>query len=277
MMQLGRIDSNLVAKIQQKLLSCLNDLSLPAADNARSLPPPIVRPIGRHGYQDRHSVLLRCTRRFAEGYTGVDVDTNQTPEAASEHIKERLESISGKPVLVHRDPDFAGHASIRIASADAPAHLLRYKPEFETELPYLSAFQCGMALRSIQAKTINRFDLGSTPTMVAEVKQLIEDHLRSTGPAISMSMVPQLCQQLGHGLGLQLRSMPIAIRVDEWLYRDYPALANLQRKSIERQLQEAMHSLGPSVRVFAPQRIIDANVGMSCAFAKFWAAIFRCQ
>ena len=33
MMQLGRVDLNLVAKIQQKLLSCLNDSSLPAAGN----------------------------------------------------------------------------------------------------------------------------------------------------------------------------------------------------------------------------------------------------
>ncbi len=84
-----------------------------------------------------------------------------TPIEAAKLIEEKLSAASGKPVLVHRDPNFAGHASIKIASEDAPAHLLRYKPEFESELPYLSAFQCGMALRSIQAKTVNRFDLAS--------------------------------------------------------------------------------------------------------------------
>ncbi len=169
------------------------------------------------------------------------------------------------------DSNCPGYASIKIASDDDPAHVLRYKPELESELPYLSAFQCGLALRSIQAKTINRFDSRPRPAMGQDVKRLVEAHLREKGSAVPMSMVPQLCQQLGHGLGLQLRSMPIAVRVDEWLFRDYPALAELQRKSIERQLQEAMHALGPSVRAFAPQRIIDANVGMSCAFAKFWA------
>lgn len=198
-----------------------------------------------------------------------------TPIDASKLIEEKLVAASGKSVLVQRDPKCSGHASIKIASDDEAAHVLRYKPELESELPYLSAFQCGLALRSIQAKTVNRFDLASTPAMGQEVKRLIEDHLRKTGSAVPISMVPQLCQQLGHGLGLQLRSMPIAIRVDEWLYRDYPALAELQRKSIERQLQEAMHALGPSVRAFAPQRIIDANVGMSCAFAKFWAATWN--
>jgi hypothetical protein len=198
-----------------------------------------------------------------------------TPTDATKSIEEKLAAASGKPLLVQRDSNCSGHASIRIASDEDPAHVLRYKPEFEPELPYLSAFQCGLALRSIQAKTVNRFDLVSTPSMGQEVKRLIEEHLRKTGSALPMSMVPQLCQQLGHGLGLQLRSMPIAIRVDAWLYRDYPTLAELQRKSIERQLQESMHALGPSVRTFAPQRIIDANVGMSCAFAKFWAATWN--
>lgn len=88
-----------------------------------------------------------------------------TPIDASKLIEEKLTAASGKPVLIHPDLNFAGHASIKIASDDDPAHLLRYKPEFESELPYLSAFQCGMALRSIQAKTVNRFDLACAPAM----------------------------------------------------------------------------------------------------------------
>ncbi len=103
------------------------------------------------------------------------------PLDASKSIEESLRLASGKPVLVYPDTDFAGHASITIASDDAPAHLLRYKPEFESELPYLSAFQCGMALRSIQSKTVNRFDLVCAPVMRQEIKQLIEEHLRKTG------------------------------------------------------------------------------------------------
>jgi hypothetical protein len=193
------------------------------------------------------------------------------PCEAERSIRQALEQSSGKSVLVVEDPECPGYASIKIASVDDPAHLLRYKPEFESDLPYLSAFQCGLALRSIHAKPSNRYDLQSTPAMEKEVRQLIENHLRENDTGVPVSMVPKLCQQLGHGLGLQLRSMPIAIRVDEWLYHEYTALADLQRKSIERQLQEAMYALGPSVRAFAPKRIIDANVGMSSAFAKFWA------
>ena len=108
--------------------------------------------------------------------------------------------------------------------------------------------------------------------MKQDVQQLIEETLKKSGTDYPTQTVLQLTNQLGHGLGLQLRSMPIAIRIDDWINRQYPVLRPLQRKSNERQLQEAMQSLGPSIRAFAPQSIIDANVSMSCAFAKFWAA-----
>lgn len=82
-----------------------------------------------------------------------------TPIEAARAIEDELHAVSGKPVLVHKDPAVAGYASIRIASNDTPAHLLRYKPEFESDVPYLSAFQCGHALRVAQADPAFRFDL----------------------------------------------------------------------------------------------------------------------
>ncbi len=194
-----------------------------------------------------------------------------TPIDVSRSIKEKLAAASGKSVLMQRDPNCSGHPSIKIASDEDSVHVLGYKPELESEISYLSVFQCGPALRSVQAKTVSRFDLTSTPAIGQKVNRLIEGHFQKTGSPVPMSMVPQLLQQFGHGLGLRARSMPIAIRLDDWLFRDYSALAERQRKSIERQLQEAMHALGPSARAFVAQIIIGANVGASCSFAKFWA------
>ncbi len=194
-----------------------------------------------------------------------------TPIEASKSIEEKLTAASGKPVLVQRDPNCSGHASINIASADDAAHVLRYKPAFEPELPYLTAFQCGLALRTINATPTKRFDLTSMPNLQADVQRLVSDHLDQSKSNIPAAMVPQLVAQFANGLGLQLRSMPVAIRVDAMLFDDYPSLRPLQRSSIERQLQEAMQALGPVVKAIAPKVIVDANVGMSTAFAKFWA------
>ena len=85
-----------------------------------------------------------------------------TPSEAAKSIQQRLEQSSGKPVVIDRSKELMGYATMRIAAVDSPAHLFRYKPEFESELPYLLAFQCGLALRTVEAKPGNRFDLSST-------------------------------------------------------------------------------------------------------------------
>lgn len=189
---------------------------------------------------------------------------------ASQAIQRLVEEESRKPVLTQSDSTFSGHATMKVAGPDNPAHVFRYKPELESELPYLMAFQCGLALRTIRAGDENRFDLASTASLGTDVQRLVQEHLRKSGSAVPSELVPQLCNQFASGLGLQLRSMPIAIRVDDWLYNSYPDLQALQRKSIERQLQEAMQALGPTVKAIAPKTIVDANLAMSTAFAKFW-------
>lgn len=64
-------------------------------------------------------------------------------------IEEKLAADSGKPVLTQRAPKCCGHASIKIASDDDAAQVLRYKRAFESEPPYLSAFQYGSTYQRI--------------------------------------------------------------------------------------------------------------------------------
>lgn len=163
-------------------------------------------------YPARLDEMLRSCSRLK-----IDLEPFAKPIEAARAIEDELHAVSGKPVLVHKDPTVAGYASIKIASEHSPAHLLRYKPEFESDLPYLSAFQCGLALRVAQADPACRFDLTATTTMKQDVQQLIEETLKKNGSDYPTQTVLQLTNQLGNGLGLQLRSMLIAIRVDDWI------------------------------------------------------------
>lgn len=194
-----------------------------------------------------------------------------TEQEVQKTLLASVEQASGKPVIIQSDSTFSAHATIKIAGPDRPAHVLLYKPQFEAELPYLVSFQCALALRTIESTETARFDLTSTPNLHADVQRLVAEHLEQSSSNIPAAVVPQLVSQFANGLGLQIRSMPVAIRVDAMLFDDYPALRPLQRSSIDRQLQEAMQALGPVVKAIAPKVIVDANVGMSTAFAKFWA------
>jgi len=52
---------------------------------------------------------------------------SDSPVVAARIIAEKLTAASGKPVLVQRDANCSGHASIKIASDSDAAHVLRYK------------------------------------------------------------------------------------------------------------------------------------------------------
>lgn len=171
------------------------------------------------------------------------------------------------------DPEFAGHATIRIARDDQPAHVLLHKQEHDAVLPYLVAFQCLLALRTIEADSSARFDLSSTSNMADDVLKLTQTHA-ATNSDIPQHAIPQLASQLGNGIGLQLRSFPIALRVDKQIFDEHPELHQLQRKSVELQIQEAMHALSPQIKKIAPPELIRANASMSAAYTQFWAKLW---
>jgi hypothetical protein len=183
---------------------------------------------------------------------------------------ERVEAASGKPVILQSDPKFAGHATIKIATKDQPAHLLLYKPEQESVLPYLVAYECEFALRTIQADPSTQFNLASKPSMQQEVLELMQRHHQGRDDI----PIPQLAKRFGDGLGLQLRSMPITMRIDKLLHDAHPELTELQHESIDRQLQENMGALNPRSKVIAPDEIIRPNASMNAAFAKFFAGLW---
>ncbi|MCX7408699.1 MAG: hypothetical protein NTZ32_11520 [Planctomycetales bacterium] len=187
---------------------------------------------------------------------------------------ERVEAASGKPVILQSDPTFAGHATIKIASKAQPAHLLLYKPEQEEVLPYLVAHECEFALRTIQADPSAQFNLVSKPNMLQEVLELMQRHHQGKDD-IPSHAVPELAKRFGNGLGLQLRSMPITMRIDKQLHDAHPELSELQHKSIDRQLQENMGALSPRAKVISPDAIIRPNASMNAAFAKFFAGLWN--
>jgi hypothetical protein len=69
--------------------------------------------------------LLTCTRR----------------------IIEEVERLNDRPVVVKEDADLSVLAHVRIARADDPMHLLRYKPGGETPPDDSIVLQCGHVLR----------------------------------------------------------------------------------------------------------------------------------
>jgi hypothetical protein len=192
------------------------------------------------------------------------------PAEAQQRALNDLEELSGKPAVLQEDAQLPNLARIQIASDLRPVHVLSYNPAAVLELPYLVCFQCGLAERSLRAAPDERFNVASTDVTYRRVEKLVREQ-----KSIPDSMISTYSQMITDGLGTQLRSMPIGIRVDRALYRDHPELRDLQRAAAERSMKENLGCLHPSIRAQAPAIVLRATTGMNAAFALAWSRLWH--
>jgi hypothetical protein len=185
-----------------------------------------------------------------------------TPAETQEAVLNALEKLGGKPVVLQKDEKLSNKAKISLATAAQPVHVLTYHPAAVNELPYLVCFQCGLAERAIKTAADERFNVASTPNTYSQVENLVRGK-----NAIPENVVVSYTQMVADGLGTQLRSMPIGIRVDRAIFANHPELHEMQRTISHQQLQEEVACLSPTIRKMAPDLILNASVAMNAAHA----------
>jgi hypothetical protein len=193
-----------------------------------------------------------------------------TPAEAQQRAMNDLEDLSGKPVVLQEDTRLPNLARIQIATAARPIHVLSYSPKAAAELPYLVCFQCDLAKRAVLAAPDEKFNVASTDATYRLVERLVRDQ-----KAVPENMIATYSQIITDGLGTQLRSMPIGIRVDRTLYRDHPELRDQQRAAAERSMKDNVGCLHPSIRAQAPELFVQATAGMNAAFASAWSGLWN--
>lgn len=186
-------------------------------------------------------------------------------------ILKDVEDISGSPVEIIRDPELPYLARISRARAGVPAHILRINPA-KGEPDYLVAYECGFMLRLFQIPAEARYEFSASDHGRDTVTKLVS----RSGQLANLpdAALTELVNQLYEGILIQLRSYPIGLRVDRWIYDTYPGLRDLQLASVAEQQQDNLTVLGPEVRSFAPKPVYEANASMNAAYAIFCDRVF---
>jgi hypothetical protein len=192
-----------------------------------------------------------------------------TPAEAQQRALHELEEVGRTPVVLQEDAQLPNLARIQIASSTRRVHVLSYNPAATAVLPYLVCFQCGLAKRTLLTAADERFNAASTAETYSRVEKLVRQK-----KSIPPHMVSTYTQMITDGLGTQLRSMPVGIRVDRDLYRDHAELRDQQRAAAERSMKENVGCLQPSIRAQAPDLFVQATAGMNAAFAATWSRLW---
>ncbi|MEN9667023.1 MAG: hypothetical protein RLZZ326_3386 [Planctomycetota bacterium] len=193
-----------------------------------------------------------------------------TPAQAQQRALNELEVLGGRPVVLQKDDRLPNLARIQIATAARPVHVLSYNPKAAPELAYLVCFQCELAKRTILAAPDERFNVASNAETYRQVEKLVGEM-----KAVPAAMIQSYGRIITDGLGTQLRSMPIGIRVDRELFRENPELRDQQRAAAERSMNENVGCLHPNIRAQAPNLVLTATATMNAAFALAWSRLWN--
>lgn len=190
----------------------------------------------------------------------------------TKQVLKLVEARSGIPVHVETDPNLPATilAKVVMARGQLALHRVFYRPDSSSPPDYLICQQAGFILRLFDTPPDKRFDFAGSEKADVAVERLVNEH--PVGRMVPPTGRQQLCQMLRDGLLYHLRSIPLGMRVDQWIATELPSLADLQRQSILRQVQDAVVTLAPQHRQVSPAKIYDATETISAAFAAFWAA-----
>lgn len=179
---------------------------------------------------------------------------------------------TGYPVKLVEEPELPTRARVQIARGNVPAHLVQYRPARDDSVDYLICYQCGFVLRLFETSPAERFDLIGTEAGRAEVQRLVTRP--DSGLAkydLSSAQRTQMASAFYDGLLTHLRSIPIGLRVAEWLHENYPELREGQRATVLKEIADAKGTLQPQVRDMTPDRVYAVTQAINAAYGTYWA------
>ena len=164
----------------------------------------------------------------------------QNLQSVTKGILKRVEEITGKSIQFMRDDNLAVLSTLQMARNGAEFHVLRYRPSNDP-IDYFVAFQAGFALRLFECDPSSRFDFLPDSDAGRRV-----DVLLKAGQALGATdqeALPAFADRVAQWALMNLRSLPIGMRIDQWIATDYPELRELQHRGIAVQQQQSMDVL----------------------------------
>ena len=131
-------------------------------------------------------------------------------------------------------------------------------------LDYLVAYQAGFLVRLFACEPAQRFEFLPVPGAADKVLQLMLAGQRPGERATQTAR--QFATAIAQWSLMNLRSLPIGMRIDHWLRGNYPDLREQQIAGVENTLDAARNVVGQRVGALSVPPVL---LGMDAAYALF--------
>lgn len=148
-----------------------------------------------------------------------------------------------------------------------PSHLLFYREDKGNILDHLIAHECGHIYRMWDVPPEDR----KIPATNDENRHLaltqIEGDIAKLTKVFPVEQLNQLASMWFNGIIQQVTNIPEDIRIEKWIFDNYPDLRRSQVVSIDRQMKESVQVLSKRIEDISPKKIYDASNHINCSFA----------
>jgi hypothetical protein len=153
-----------------------------------------------------------------------------------------------------------------------PVHLIVYKPNPGETPDYQICFECGYILRLFSNPPESRFDLAESSKGREEVEELITapGGIAATYQLQKLKIEDLRSQFLG-GLLIHLRSVPVGLRVSEYLATNFPALVPLEKEHVQKEFKINRQSLESEIKAITPLKIFRSAQAITAAYTLYWS------
>ena len=187
---------------------------------------------------------------------------------ATREILTMVENITDRKVEFIPQENMPVMAQLRIARDGAEQHILTYRTGGD-ELDYTIAYQCGFALRLYALAPEKRFNFAGDPAAAAlKMSKRLVTILPANGAnqSADIAELPKIADLMASWLLLTLRSVPVGMRIDQWLHSSYSELRDQQRRNLSRQQAENAGHIGWR---HGNLRILPQYLTLDSAYAQF--------
>lgn len=182
-----------------------------------------------------------------------------------------VERETGYAVRLVEEPKSPAPSRVQLAREGAPVHCVFYRPADDESVDYQICYQCGFVLRLFDNPPDARNEYIASAKGRTAVRRLITDRGgRGAGSRGGASQLEELASTLLGGLVNRLYSVPVGLRVAEWILENYPELEAGQRISVVQEVTAAQATLQPEVRERTPAPLFDAVQAINAAQALYW-------
>ena len=171
---------------------------------------------------------------------------------------------TGKEVDFELILNMSTDGSTRIARERMPRHIIQIKENSTARVNHIIAHECGHILRTMAAAPTERVVPSSNPKTLTRAFDDLKDELA----AVPAQARDDLFNLWVSGTINQLVNLPVDVRIESWLYENYPEFRDTQKKSIEVDVKNCLSGLSSQVMDITIKSVFKRSNAMVYAYLK---------